>query len=625
MTLPEKLIPYAVAFFGALAATLVLTPLAREAARRLGMVDKPDPRRINKTPIPRGGGMAVVAGLYISYSIFIGVSGYPMMNGISDVMFVKMAALSVAVAILGLADDKFSLPPKIKLLGQILIAATTWFWADISFMNVWPEIPAIVDLLLTVFWIVGAVNAFNLIDGLDGLASGLALIATIGIGGGVFFAHNPQATLFYFAFAGSLLGFLRYNYNPASVFLGDTGSMFIGFLLATLPLCCEAPNQFLVSVGMPVLAMGVPIFDTALAIIRRSIRRFLYRGDKAGKGEVMTADKDHLHHRILRSVNLNQRRAAWILYLLAAGCVLTGLCGMYLESRAAGVWLFAFAVASIVIFKDMSRIELLEAGRLISDIAHSREYFSKRRFARACTAALILSDVFSLLGIFFLVCWVQKIPLNRDVLRVTLPIWTCSVFTLLVLLKAYSTLWSRAMVSNYIRLLLACISGSILASIATYYAPLTTVFKIKSFCISYLAVSFIFLAAVRLLRSLARDIFYALDCSQLKNRKDVSRILVYGIGLRYRAFRRELVRSTSRNERIIVGLLDDDARLWGKYIGRLEVLGDLDAAEEAINSLNIDSVVIACEVSPAKLEELKKVFSPFGVRLTNFSFNENEV
>ena len=625
MTLSEKLIPYAVSFFGALAATLVLTPLAREAARRLGMVDMPDPRRINKTPIPRGGGMAVVAGLYISYSIFIGVSGYPMMNGISDVMFVKMAALSVAIALLGLADDKFGLPAKIKLFGQIAVAAATWFWAGIGFTNVWPQIPACVDLLLTVFWIVGAVNAFNLIDGLDGLASGLALIATIGIGGGVFFAHNPQATLFYFAFAGSLLGFLRYNYNPASVFLGDTGSMFIGFLLATLPLCCEAPNQFLVSVGMPVLAMGVPIFDTALAIIRRSIRRFLYRGDKEGKGEVMTADKDHLHHRILRSVNLNQRRAAWILYLLAAGCVLTGLCGMYLESRAAGLWLFAFAIASIVIFKDMSRIELLEAGRLINDIARSGEYFSKRRFARACTAALIFTDVISLLGIFFLVCWVQKIPLNRDVLRVTLPLWTFSVFTLLVLLKAYSTLWSRAMVSNYIHLLLACISGSILASIATYYAPLTTVFKIKSFCISYLSVSFIVLAAVRLFRSLARDIFYAIDCSQLKNRKDVTRILVYGTGLRYRAFHRELVRSTSHNERIIAGLLDDDARLWGKYIGGLEVLGGLDAAEEAINSLNIDSVVIACEVSPARLEELKKVFSPFGVRLTNFTFNENEV
>ena len=625
MTLLGKILPYAGAFAGALLATLFLTPLARELFRRIGMVDNPDPRRINKVPIPRGGGIAVVAGLYLSYFLFVRISGLPMMQGVEDARFLRLAALSVAIALLGLADDRFSLSPKLKLLGQLTIAGLTWLWSGVGFCNVWPQIPAWIDFILTVFWIVGAVNAFNLIDGLDGLASGLALIATVGIGGGVFFAQNPQSTPFYFAFAGALLGFLRYNWNPASVFLGDCGSMFIGFLLATLPLCCEAPNQFLVSVGMPVLAMGVPIFDTALAIIRRSIRHYL-RGDAGtGRGDVMTADKDHLHHRILRSVNLNQRRAAWILYLISAGCVFTGLCGMYFESRAAGLWLFAFAVASVVIFKDMSRIELPEAGRLINDIARSNERFSKLRFARACTATLILADVFTLAGIFILVCWVQRIPLNRDVLRILLPIWVVSDFVFLVFMKAYSTVWSRAMVSNFIRLLLACVSGSILASIATFYAPLSTVFKIKSFCISYLAVSFIGIAAVRLLRALVRDVFYSIDCSQLKNRKDVSRVLVYGTGLRYRAFRRELVRSTSRNERIITGLLDDDARLWGKYIGGHEVLGGLEEAGEAINSLNIDSVVIACQVTPSKLEEIKKVFSPFGVRLTNFTFNENEV
>lgn len=625
MTLSEKLIPYAVSFFGALAATLVLTPLAREAARRLGMVDMPDPRRINKTPIPRGGGMAVVAGLYLSYWLFIRIFGFPLMNGISNAVFMKMVMLSIAISLLGLADDKFSLSPKIKLLGQIAIAAATWNWAGIGFKNVWPEIPPYIDLMLTVLWISGAVNAFNLIDGIDGLASGLALIATVGIGGGVFFAQNPQTTFFYFAFAGALIGFLRYNYNPASVFLGDSGSMFIGFILATLPLYSEAPNQFLVSVGMPVLAMGVPIFDTALAIFRRSIRRFLYSSAGAGKCDVMTADKDHLHHRLLRSVNLNQRRAAWILYLIAAGCVLMGFCGMYFESRAAGLWLLAFAVASVVIIKDMSHIELLETGQLINDIARSSDRFSKLRFSRACTAALILVDAFTLIGIFFLICWTQRIPLSRDILRILLPIWSISHFVFLVIMKAYSTVWSRAMVSNFIRLLLACISGSLLASIATFYAPMSTPFKIKAFCISYLAVSFIGISAVRLLRTLVVDAFYTIDCSNLKNRKDVSRILVYGTGLRYRAFRRELVRSTYRNERIIAGLLDDDARLWGKYICRHKVLGGLDAAGEAINSANIDSVVIACQVTPSKLEEIKKVFSPFGVRLTNFTFNENEV
>lgn len=625
MTLLEKIFPFAAAFGGALVATLILTPVFRELHRRLGMVDKPDPRRINKVPIPRGGGIAVVLGLYLSYALFILISGYPAMLGVDDRRFVSLAALSVAIALLGLADDKFSLQPKIKLLGQLAVAVLTWSWSDVGFVNVWPDIPVWVDCLLTVFWIVGAINAFNLIDGLDGLASGIALIATIGIGGGVFFAQSAQATFFYFAFAGSLLGFLRYNYSPASVFLGDCGSMFIGFMLATLPLCCEAPNQFLVSVGMPVLAMGVPIFDTSLAIIRRSIRRFLYCGENNSKGEVMSADKDHLHHRILRSVNLNQRRAAWILYALAAGGVVTGLFGLYLESRAAGLWLFAFAVASVIVVKDLSRIELFEAGRLLNDVTHSHRTFRRRRLARLSSVLLLLFDVFSLFGVFVFVCWTFKIPLNRDVLRIVLPIWTAAVFFSLVFFRAYSTVWSRAMMSNFIRLLAACLTGAVIATVATYYAPLKTVFKIKSFAIAYTSIGFIVLAGVRILRSVVRDFFYAIDCSQLKSRKDVSRLLVYGTGLRYRAFRRELVRSTSRNSRIIVGLLDDDVLLWGKYIGGMKVLGGLENTDETINAVNADSLVIACELSDERLAEVAGAFKKFGIKTSVFSLNEKEV
>jgi UDP-N-acetylmuramyl pentapeptide phosphotransferase/UDP-N-acetylglucosamine-1-phosphate transferase len=625
MTLLEKIFPFAAAFGGALAATLVLTPIFRELHRILGMVDKPDPRRINKVPIPRGGGIAVVLGLYLSYALFILISGYPAMLGFDDRRFLSLAVLSVAIALLGLADDRFSLPPKIKLLGQLVVAALTWFWSDVGFTNVWPEIPLWVDCLLTVFWIVGAVNAFNLIDGLDGLASGIALIATVGIGGGVFFSQSAQATFFYFAFAGSLLGFLRCNYNPASVFLGDCGSMFIGFMLATLPLCSEAPNQFLVSVGMPVLAMGVPIFDTSLAIIRRSIRRFLYRGDNDSKGEVMAADKDHLHHRILRSVNLNQRRAAWILYALAAAGVVTGLFGMYLESRAAGLWLFAFAVASVVVVKDLARIELFEAGRLLNDVAHSQRTAGRRRLARMSTVLLLMFDVMALFGVFVFVCWTFKIPPNRDVLRIVLPVWTAAAFLSLVFFRAYSTVWSRAMMSNFVRLLAACVTGAIIASVATYYAPLKTVFKIKSFAITYTAVGFIVLACVRLLRSAVRDFFYAIDCSRLKARKDVSRILVYGTGLRYRAFRRELVRSASRNSRIIVGLLDDDVLLWGKYIGGMKILGGLGNAAETVNSVNADSLVIACELSDERLAEIAGSFKKLGIKVSVFSLNEKEV
>ena len=364
----EDVLPYLAAFLAPLVVTLLATPIVREVNRRLGMVDKPDPRRINKVPIPRGGGVALVFGVLVPYLAFHLVTGRPWIQGLSDSQAYVLSFLAVAIALLGFADDRFSLPPKAKLLGQGVVAVLVWAWAGLGFRVLWPALPAGLDCLLTVFWIVGAVNAFNLIDGLDGLASGLALIAVVGMAGALFFMRNPQATLFYFALAGGLLGFLRYNYHPASVFLGDAGSMFLGFTVSTLPLASQVPNSFLVSVGVPLLAMGVPIFDTALAILRRSVRHLLARrlpGTDTKAGEVMTADADHLHHRILRAVGLNQRKAAWILYVCAASLVVTGLVAMLLKSHAAGLWLAALAVSAVVIFKD-AKIELFDASATVT-------------------------------------------------------------------------------------------------------------------------------------------------------------------------------------------------------------------------------------------------------------------
>ena len=347
-TLLHRLAPFAIVFFAALALTLVLTPIVREINRRLGMVDKPDPRRINKVPIPRGGGAALFLGLFGSFFVYVLATGSRWVGSGVGSHSLRFAALSTAVFLLGLADDKWNLPPKLKLLGQLAIAFFAWFWADLGFHTLWPSIPPAIDCAITMFWIVGAVNAFNLIDGLDGLASGIALIAVLGMAGALAFSGRPDQTMFHLAFAGALIGFLRYNYNPASVFLGDSGSMLIGFLVATLPLATQAANSFLVSVGVPLLAMGVPIFDTALAILRRSIRHLIFRrmSTEVADGDsdkVMTADHDHLHHRILRSVGLNQRKAAWTLYLLTLGAVTIGLAGMALKSKSAGLWLFAFA------------------------------------------------------------------------------------------------------------------------------------------------------------------------------------------------------------------------------------------------------------------------------------------
>ena len=620
----EKILPYLTVFAGSLVATLIFTPIVREVNRHLGMVDKPDPRRINKVPIPRGGGLAIVLGIAVSYGLFLWATGRPGLFGVSNATFAKMSVLAVSIALLGLADDRFSLPPKLKLLGQLVIAFLVWGWAGLGFRALWPDLPLFLDCLLTVFWITGAVNAFNLIDGLDGLASGIALIATVGMAGGLFFVYEPPTTLYYFAFAGALLGFLRYNYNPASVFLGDCGSMFIGFVLSTLPLASQVPNSFLVSVGVPLLAMGVPIFDTSLAILRRSLRHLIARGDAGASGQVMSADSDHLHHRLLRRTGLNQRKTAWILYGIAVVCVLVGLVAMSLKSRAGGLWLGALALATVVIFKDAT-IELFDAGRLLSQVAHTHDKGSRRRMAVLSIPFYVVFDLLALVGVFFVCTEAMGIRTDTHVLRSFLPIRVGSTFVCLVLFNAYRTVWSRAVGSNYFRLLLACVFGSVAGSVFAYYWPSTVVRHMGPMTFAYAVSTFAALMALRVFRSFVRDVFYAIDCSRLRNRKDVSRILVYGAGLRYKSFRRELVRTTSANDRMIVGILDDDVYLKGKYIGGIRIYGTINDAPEVINRLNVDAVVIACDIRDEWLKVVKDILKPTDVKVTKFAFSETAV
>ena len=620
----HKITPYAVAFLSAFALTFLLVPLVTRLNNRLGMVDKPDPRRINKVPIPRGGGIALIAGLIIAYSLL--VLFYDRISCAVSVIrsvYWKYVAISLFVGLVGFLDDLYGMKPRIKLLGQILAGFLVWWWAGLGFHCLWPSIPAALDCFLTVFWIVGAINAFNLIDGLDGLASGLALIATVGMGGALLLANASMSAFFYFAFAGALLAFLRYNYNPASIFLGDSGSMFIGFTLAFLPLASQVSNSFLVSVGVPLLAMGVPIFDVFLAILRRSVRYVLGKREakSAGNGKIMTADVDHLHHRILRSHNLSQKKAAWILYVFASLFVVFGLLGVFVESRAAGLWIVAFSVAVVVAVRDMARIELFDLGRLAKNFAHDRSLGHRRKIANLRIPVALAVDVVLLVVIFFFSAWMLRISIGKIAFRVGMPIMVSSVFVMLVVCKTYVTVWARAMPSNYMRLLFACAGGSLIGGVAVYYSPFYN-YQLKAFIVNYAALTFIALSIIRLLRSVIRDFLYVLDRSRLKNRPDVTRILVYGSGLRYRAFRRELVRSSASNSRVIVGIVDDDLLLKGLYIGGVKIIGPLSAAPAAVKELAIDAFVVACDITEERMEVVRSMLRDSGVKISKFYLNE---
>ena len=610
-----------------LVVSLILTPLVREFNRRLGMVDKPDPRRINKVPIPRGGGVAVFLSVILVYSLFLYFFGDQLLTPKRLAVYPSFLTLGTAIVALGYADDKWSLPPVAKLVGQIAVAFGAWVWCGVGFTHVFPAIPPWLDCIVTVCWFVGAINAFNLIDGLDGLASGLAMIAVIGMAGALVFTGSTGMIYFHIVLFGALMGFLRYNYNPASVFLGDSGSMFLGFVLAILPLHFNTTQSFFVSVGVPLLAMGVPIFDTALAILRRSIRHFLVkRGDSAaGNDKVMTADTDHLHHRILRASGLNQRKAAWVLYGIACFLVLFALSNIAFTSRRAGLWLIGLTVAAIIIGRNFARIELYDAAHLLGDMAHDRNFQNRRKYQRLAVPIMIVADLMIMVLSYFAVCWIIRKPITRIDLTVAIPIRVFSTFVSLVCFRAYVTIWGRAVISNYFRLFLASVFGAIVGTVGVYYAPGLQIYKLRALLPLYVVLPFAGFVAIRLFRPFLRDLFYSLDCSRLVARKDVSRILVYGAGLRYAAFRRELVRTTAGNRRIIVGIIDDDILLRGHYVGGIQIKGPLVEAPDIINATNADAVVIACDLDEAWLKVVMETLRPTGVRVTHFKFGEEEV
>ena len=622
-----KTAPYWGLFLGTFALCYVLTPLCRELARKCGMVDAPSARRINTVPTPRAGGLAVFLSVTVVLAVYMSVTGAQLSPLFPNEVIWRVMGLSAALVVVGLADDKFGLPPLVKLLGQVAVAQGAFFWCGAGFHTVpfFSDMPVWLDCILTTFWIVGAVNAFNLIDGMDGLATGLALIAAFGMGGALAFIGYPQATLVYLAFAGACLAFLRYNFHPASVFLGDTGSMYIGFLLSVLPLVMKSGDSFFVSIGVPLLAMGVPIFDTALAIVRRTIRAVLSRENNRNEGNahVMQADTDHLHHRILRHF-VSQRKAAFALYALAAFFVSVGFGALALRDRAAGLFIVAFVVAVVIVVRDMRRIELWDAGRLLNAVAHDHTRAVRRRRAMLAVPFYVATDALLLVVAWFLTSLLLSLPITQTACHTDLPLHVAPVFFALVFFRAYSTVWSRARISNYVRLAVAVAAGVLVcdALIILMGYPHS---HMTAFTALYTQNAFLALMALRFLRPILRDLFYMLDSARLADDPATSRILVYGAGLRYSSFRRELVRGASRNSRVIVGLIDDDLLLHGHYIGGIRVFGALSSAKVAVRALRADTAVIACQLTPERLELARKIFADAGLRVLLWSFEEKEL
>lgn len=318
---------YPLLFLVALLATLLATPLAKRIAQHLGAIDKPDERRINKVPIPRMGGIGIALGLVAAVAVQVAgtkLLGWPTVfvphMQLQGVDYKLLTVAIVIVFLTGAIDDVRNLKPRQKLLGQIL-AACVAAASGLVIGNV--ANPFTAELIpigwlaypITVVYLVAFTNVINLIDGLDGLAAGITAISCAAMFYLSYEAHQIDATVLACILAGCCLGFLRYNFNPASIFMGDCGSNMLGFLLGVIALLGVNRVAAATTLIVPLVIAGVPIIDTFAAIVRR----------RRGHTAISQADTGHIQHRLIKQ-GFDQKQAALMIYgwsiLLAAGAII---------------------------------------------------------------------------------------------------------------------------------------------------------------------------------------------------------------------------------------------------------------------------------------------------------------
>lgn len=333
----------------ALIVGLIMTNVAKVLALKLGVVDKPDARKVHKGLIPRMGGLGIYSGFMAGAVYYI--ASHPNLAFSGEVLGLLLSASIVFAT--GIVDDVKSIRPTTKLLGQ-LIAALVFvgfggyvkffsnpFGGDIIFLNH-------LGIPVTVLWLVGISNAVNLIDGLDGLAGGVSILsawtmAVVSLSHGY---YMPAALLL--VLASATLGFLRYNFSPASIFMGDSGSLTLGFVLGAIAIMGFAKGATVVTLVIPVLILAIPIFDTFFAIVRRLIEH----------KPVMQPDKGHLHHRLL-ALGLSHKQTVLIIYAITMfmGCIaiLTALLPMWMTT-------LLLVLAVVILFAGAHHLGILRIG-----------------------------------------------------------------------------------------------------------------------------------------------------------------------------------------------------------------------------------------------------------------------
>jgi len=371
-------------FFLSLLFSFVLTRYVRDFASRKGWVAAPShERHLHASALPRLGGVAIFLSFSLSLAAAALLASYVpgLHSALSSRTLLTILVPASLVFLLGVYDDLYTAGPYVKFAVQA-VAATMLFMGGLRILNI-PvlfgshQLPWFVGLPFTVLWVLAITNAFNLIDGLDGLAAGSALFSTLVAFVVALLNGYSLVTVMTIALAGAILGFLRYNFNPATIFLGDSGSLFIGFLLSALALAGAQKAPTIVAVAIPVVSFGLPILETSLSILRRLI---------SGR-PVFTADREHIHHKLLQH-GLTHRQVVIVLYAVSAVFALLSLFLLWPTGSSLGLVLAVLGIGIWIGVQRLGYLELGELGRVAQRTLEQRQIFINNLAIRRATEEL---------------------------------------------------------------------------------------------------------------------------------------------------------------------------------------------------------------------------------------------
>jgi UDP-GlcNAc:undecaprenyl-phosphate GlcNAc-1-phosphate transferase len=583
-----------------------LTPLVRSVAQWVGAVDQPGERKIHAVPIPRLGGVSVVVSGLLTILIVWELERVTDGAIQLDPGVWKPVSLGGAIIfLLGVWDDIRPVPAWIKFVVQG-VAAGVAIWCGIlvehvSLLGGRSIHIGILALPLTLVWIIGITNAFNLVDGLDGLAAGLTIIAAGSIATIFFLRGHVEEALLLLILLGALLGFLPYNFNPATIFLGDSGSLVVGYILAVTAITGSQKGATTLAVIIPLLVFGLPIVDTLLAMVRRFVGSLrMLKTHKATLREQMCvaksmfeADQKHIHHRLI-ALGLSHRNAVLVLYALALGLSSLALLSVLAQYRNAGMILIAIGLATYIGIRKLGydEITFLHTGTLLR--WYESLTFNRLFFVGFIDMTLTTVAYWGAFGLHYDLPW-----------RAELQAWYVGTFPLVLVVQMaclyalglYRGVWRAAAICDLIYVV-AVVPLAVTLSYIVAMVSLPPVETLRFFLLDALLLSALLIGV----RSIYRVLDYMQQCAHVTG----GPTLIYGAGRGGQLVLRELRQNPDLGLRPI-GFLDDDPRLQGRMVHGIPVLGSITGLRSIVEAQSISHLIVSS--SKIKRERLGQVIS----------------